>query len=318
MTGNAEGVTLCLAGDLTHPEDSITHYDTKTGGTPIFPTCLQPGKIQSVSCGVCDNPLSLVVQTYAPLAAQQAGRSLPERCLYIFGCTQAGSAQPEAATPSYRAPAQGRVLPEFYLKFRPEPGVKRDLLGRVDEQHMAQLLAEYEQSCGRAGQAPQVAESASCSVDGEPETWAGEGYEHASATGADSMYLKFSKRLQRCPQQCLRYSFGGKVLWPGSRPPAVPACDTCRRARVFEMQLMAPLIHLTEEAAEWLQGDGMAEQDLVTLLPDWDWLTVAVFTCPNSCESAGSEVVEECAVMFNESDAVTAQAGKRAKLVAEP
>ena len=42
-------------------------------------------------------------------------------------------------------------------------------------------------------------------AEADAETWAGEGYEQASATGADSMYLKFSKRLQRCPNQCLRY-----------------------------------------------------------------------------------------------------------------
>ena len=76
---------------------------------------------------------------------------------------------------------------------------------------------------------------------------------------------------------------------------------------------MAPLIHLTEEAATWLQQEGMVDDRLVTQLTDWDWLTVAVFTCPNSCAAAqeGCAFSEECAIVYNESDAVGGQAGKR-------
>ena len=53
-----------------------------------------------------------------------------------------------SSTPSCRLASQGRVLPEFYLSFQPEPRAKRDVLGRVDEQHVAHLLAEYEQQYG--------------------------------------------------------------------------------------------------------------------------------------------------------------------------
>lgn len=36
------------------------------------------------------------------------------------------------------------------------------------------------------------------------ESWAGEAYEKDEIRGVDRSYVKFSKRLARCPQQCVR------------------------------------------------------------------------------------------------------------------
>ena len=47
----------------------------------------------------------------------------------------------------------------------------------------------------------------------------------------------------------------------------------------FLLQLMSPLIAMIDEAAEWL-GEGA---DVV--IPEWDWQTVAVFTCLAGCRS---------------------------------
>jgi hypothetical protein len=35
--------------------------------------------------------------------------------------------------------------------------------------------------------------------------WAGEAYEPDSTRTADAAFLKFSRRLRRCPEQCVRY-----------------------------------------------------------------------------------------------------------------
>ena len=35
--------------------------------------------------------------------------------------------------------------------------------------------------------------------------WAGEAYEPDSTRTADAAFLKFTRRLQRCPEQCVRY-----------------------------------------------------------------------------------------------------------------
>ena len=51
----------------------------------------------------------------------------------------------------------------------------------------------------------------------QPEgSWAHEQYEE------DAAFSKYTKRLQRCPGQCLRLSTSGSILWPRKELPAVP------------------------------------------------------------------------------------------------
>ena len=42
-------------------------------------------------------------------------------------------------------------------------------------------------------------------MDAEGETWAGERYERPALRGGDAAFPKFTKRLERSPQQCVRY-----------------------------------------------------------------------------------------------------------------
>ena len=56
------------------------------------------------------------------------------------------------------------------------------------------------------------------------------------------------------------------------------------------MQVLAPTLHFLEETCTWLMDDkdgveGHAEQiqSAMQVLSSWQWLTVAVFSCPNAC-----------------------------------
>ena len=103
-------------------------------------------------------------------------------------------------------------------------------------------------------------------------------------------------------------SFGGAPLWPGSQPPeAPPPCGACGGARVFELQLMTPLIHGLTESAEWLAaGTGSSAAAAGNLLQpsdSWEWLTLCVYTCRANCcgdAAAAAAVVEEAVVAANE------------------
>ena len=123
---------------------------------------------------------------------------------------------------------------------------------------------------------------------------AAEAYESAAVEGVDGRYLKFSKRLRRAPEQCVRYAFGGNALcWPEDGPGPEKTCAPCERCgapRRVEMQLAPPLLHFAAQAAEWVRGSeerkgGTKGSPYVPaeLIDAWDWQAVAAMTCSRSC-----------------------------------
>jgi pre-rRNA-processing protein TSR4 len=81
---------------------------------------------------------------------------------------------------------------------------------------------------------------------------------------SDKHWAKFASRMEADPDQAIRYSWSGRALWPHALPPAPPACPACRAPRVFECQLMPPLLRLLNV----------------------DALCVAVYCCSESCTPA--------------------------------
>ena len=62
------------------------------------------------------------------------------------------------------------------------------------------------------------------------------------------------------------------------------------------MQLLAPLMHFLEETCTWMLDD---EQDCASqletamqALSSWQWLTVAVYSCSNGCQTIASDITE--------------------------
>jgi hypothetical protein len=111
-------------------------------------------------------------------------------------------------------------LPAFYLFSEPESECSGSQGQAAEQQHLQQLLARYEQEAAAAGEAAVAAASsaaaaAACSpsIEGGPESWGGEGYEEDAVlapgggkkAGVGAAYLKFSRQLARCPDQCARY-----------------------------------------------------------------------------------------------------------------
>ncbi|XP_069385267.1 programmed cell death protein 2-like isoform X2 [Paralichthys olivaceus] len=144
-----------------------------------------------------------------------------------------------------------------------------DLWGEGDElEHAQELLREYER---REGVTVKKLEG------GE------EKYEKSRARHGDDVFSRFMKRISPCPQQILRYCRGGRPLFISEPPPDVAqvasVCGSCGGSRTFELQLMPALVSLLQRTV------GGAELEFGTVL---------VFTCVNSCWTAGSgSAVEE-------------------------
>ncbi|XP_065897913.1 programmed cell death protein 2-like [Dysidea avara] len=97
-----------------------------------------------------------------------------------------------------------------------------------------------------------------------------EAYEKTSTKHGDKTFYKFHKRIARCPEQILRYQWNGiplLVTTDSAIPPSPPSCQYCGSPRVFELQLMAPLVYLLKTRSQ----------------TDIEFGTVIVYTCFKSC-----------------------------------
>ncbi|RXN20146.1 programmed cell death 2-like protein [Labeo rohita] len=177
-------------------------------------------------------------------------------------------------------PSDVPVFKSFYISVMDET----DLDGFHDTDHENELLREYEKREGVI-----VREIQSCE-SGEAQ----EEYEKATAKHGDEVFTSFMKKTCLCPEQVLRYSWGGSPLFitepPSNVSQMVSCCGHCGGPRVFEFQLMPALVSLLGSA------DTNSDVSL-------EFGTVLVYTCRNSCWKSGSTVpVEEFLVVQPDPD----------------
>ena len=68
-------------------------------------------------------------------------------------------------------------------------------------------------------------------------------------------------------------------------------------------QLMAPLIAMFYEAADWAveAGEAYIQEEAAEVPSSWEWLTVGVFACTEQCANKHCSVFEEeTVVVVNE------------------
>ncbi|NXD02957.1 PDD2L protein, partial [Certhia familiaris] len=157
------------------------------------------------------------------------------------------------------------VFQPFYINVVDEA----DCMGFLDTDHADKLLKEYQQR-EHVDLGQMMSESFAGDVGNEK-------YEKSEVKSWDHTFQKFMKRISMCPEQILRYSWGGQPLFitcpPANLDQGIPACSNCGSSRVFEFQLMPTLVSM-------LQSDS----DLSV-----EFGTVIVYTCERSCWPANHQ-----------------------------
>ncbi|XP_052263001.1 programmed cell death protein 2-like isoform X2 [Dreissena polymorpha] len=151
---------------------------------------------------------------------------------------------------------QAQICPYFIDVFE-EP-----LEGVDDIKHVAELLQEYQRKEG--GNIKDLLDESSSGGT------AGEKYEKTHPVHMDQDFNKFMKTLNRCPQQVIRYKWGGEPLYISSaREQGSRGCGHCGGLAVFELQLTPALVNRLRFS--------------YTTGPAVEFGTVLVFTCRDSC-----------------------------------
>jgi pre-rRNA-processing protein TSR4 len=109
-------------------------------------------------------------------------------------------------------------------------------------------------------------------VDGVGELWEEEEYEPEHSRSTDQTYLNFKKKLDLSPEQCFRYCFGGPPLWAMEAHDEPDKCGACGGPRVYEMQLMPPLLYFLQQASKDLPPSAYGPSE-------WSWFTLLVYSC---------------------------------------
>lgn len=166
--------------------------------------------------------------------------------------------------------------------------------------HEKELLAKYTREHGKI----------SFQKIQDPETfqdteWAGESYERMSSEKqVGKAFLKFQKKIQNAPEQCLRYpmEFGNNkpLLYTEDRrylPKDVVGCECCGAPRCFEFQVMPALLRYLDPWDPAISSDensngydrqdkgGSSEHTKESLFLGMDWGTLLVYVCSKDCDA---------------------------------
>ena len=111
---------------------------------------------------------------------------------------------------------------------------------------------------------------------------------------ADPIFRKFRERVDREPEQVLRYDRGGTPLWIGPKTPEVakrevPPCAVCGGPRVFEFQVMPQLAAVLEQETTARE---VRSAVATKAMEELDWGVLAVYTCSKSCDIAADYAEE--------------------------
>ncbi|KAK4048399.1 hypothetical protein OIV83_004745 [Microbotryomycetes sp. JL201] len=224
----------------------------KVGGIPRYLDPRSPLDIEDVACRLCGAIMPLLLQINSPDDSKPHAQA---RALYVFICASArcnaGAAGPPVRIWRSQMPSPNAFFPHT-----------------AETQSLRAELA----SLGLAAK-PELARSPwkEWDIESEPEPYeesylptavpaadsngAEDAVEPDTKTGVDSTFLRFQERIERLPEQVLRFYRLPDVqdpepLWANESkvsPDDLPACPLCGGPRKIEFQIVSTLLNFVKD-----------------------------------------------------------------------
>ncbi|XP_074650957.1 programmed cell death protein 2-like [Tubulanus polymorphus] len=192
----------------------------------------------------------------------------------------------KSSTPETEMKDVDDELVSYYINAIEEPTDTNS--STTDNKHITDLLREYSHREG-----VNVSELLNPQSD-KFQGSSAEKYEKPSFNHGDEIFHKFTRRMSRFPQQCLRYSWNGDPLLIHKHfTPQQTTCKYCNSKQVYEMQLMPGLIQFLKY--QTFNGDSAAAAAAAAVVVEFG--TVLIYTCMNSCWSETDSVKEETCLL---------------------
>ncbi|KAI5475609.1 programmed cell death protein 2 [Pseudohyphozyma bogoriensis] len=254
----------------------------KVGGLPRWLDPSSPLTRKDVACGVCASPMPLLLQLNSPDDERPHASA---RTLYVFACRNKDCrASGSLSTKVWRVQMPS---PNAFFPATPESEARRKALGdRLDVStnlvdsapsgsREVQPFAEWDIACEPEPYEESYLDDPAKTTAADGEEGGEDAAEPDTATGVDRAFLIFQERVERLPEQVLRfYRLPGvedpEPLWVSSKKvkaDETTPCPLCHGPRKVEFQILSTIL-------------GALKDD------DFNFDSFLVYTCASNCPIA--------------------------------
>jgi len=288
--------------------DTKDPYESQIGGIPKIPEWVS-FDVKQARCGVCGYPLYLLLQAYCPYGDL-------ERIFLVMACNtaacqtqvskswkvwrfqrqheeqaQSSDSEADSETEDSTDPPKGNDRPELPAVSGAENQQANSSSNAAEDLHASgpftlpaftlDMFEEPEKGDTEVNVAEELHKMETINAGTDQLITVNDLDDVTQSLPqcqVDTVFLRFQRRMQRCPRQVVRWGIGGQPLWISDEclPSTIPPCVACGAPRVMELQLMPTLVYfLKPYRFSHVTGD-----------EGIDFGTVTVYSCVAMCTGA--------------------------------
>eukprot|EP01064_Diplonema_japonicum_P013988 TRINITY_DN2151_c0_g1_i1.p1 TRINITY_DN2151_c0_g1~~TRINITY_DN2151_c0_g1_i1.p1 ORF type:complete len:313 (+),score=99.75 TRINITY_DN2151_c0_g1_i1:49-939(+) len=269
-------------GGMTEKEKK-NPFACKLGGRATYPEgelgeAARKAVEEKMTCDICKDKMYLLAQAYCPVEEY-------DRILYVYACNSSHCHEKKYYKP-WRVWRYQQKMKDYEEEEEEEEEEDVEIMvGKAEPWTFPEIAFdtfEEPKTTGTEEEEIKKAESASKELSNEISEEDLDSIEKSGCANlADEVIAKFQAKLMKCPNQVLRWGYGGKPLWMSTSdvPESIPRCS-CGKPRIFELQIIPTIVYVLKCEQHLKPTTGVTDEGL-------DFGTACIYTCSEGCESEG-------------------------------